>query len=532
MPLLNRFLLLFVIIYLSNGCTNPNQTSSQHPPDTVLNKPNILFIAVDDLRPELGIYGNKIIQSPNIDALGEDGIVFKRAHVQQAVCNPSRASIMTGLRPDATKVHDLWTDFRDSIPDVVTLPQHFKSHGYHSVGIGKIYHNIFPDSLSWSEPKLYLKQFPFDPDAYYVNDENLNIQQEKINKIIDQGLGEKRKDQFGHYYLKANATEITDLPDNAYYDGAQTDVAVKKLVELSAMDKPFFFAVGFYRPHLPYNAPRKYWDLYHRDSIPLADNRYPPKNSPVFSVNTLKEIRGYTDYQDTPSPHDATMEESKARLLKHGYYASVSYIDAQIGRLIQQLKSLGQYDNTIIVLWGDHGYKLGEHNAWTKFTNYHIDTHAPLIIKQTSTNQNKQEINQLVEFVDLYPTLCDMANLEKPKTLEGLSLLPLMKDNKKIGKSAIFSQFLKESYWAVPEANEQMGRSILTDEFHYIEWRDWKRGTLTARELYDLKKDPNEHVNVADDGAFKSTVSALAQLLHDGWRTEKAQVTEAWASSG
>ncbi|MFT5165315.1 MAG: iduronate 2-sulfatase [Saprospiraceae bacterium] len=503
---------------------NLNNCSSNQKEQIVKSRPNVLFIAIDDLRPELGVYGNKIIKTPNIDALGMEGVVFERTFVQQAVCNPSRASIMTGLRPDATKIWDLWSDFRDSIPDVITLPQYFKNKGYHSAGIGKIYHNIFPDTLSWSEPKLYLKQFPFDPDAYYVEPENIRIQNEKIQQFIDDGDGKKRKDPFGHYYVKANATEITDLPDDAYYDGAQTTVALSKIEELTKSDKPFFFGLGYYRPHLPFNAPRKYWDLYDPSEINLAENNFLPENAPFFSVNNLVELKGYTDFKNSPTPLEGSLSKKEARKLKHGYYASVSYVDALIGKVVAKLKQLDIYDNTIIVLWGDHGYKLGEHNSWTKFTNYKIDNHAPLIIKSHIKAHNQKRINHLTEFVDIYPTLCELAGLETGTHLEGLSLVPLMSGSTDLGKEAVFFQFLKESRWAIPEGNEQMGYSILTDEFHYISWIDWKTKAFTAHELYNLKNDPLENRNISGDPESAAIVKVLEQQLKDGWVKEKERI--------
>jgi len=504
------YYLFFILSILLQSCTDTIEPS--------VKKPNILFIAVDDLRPELGIYGNKIIKSPNIDALGNDGVVFEKAFVQQAVCNPSRASVMTGLRPDYTKVWDLWTNFRDSIPDVVTLPQHLAKYGYVTTAIGKIYHNIFPDSLSWTEPKIFLKQFPFDPDAYYVSEENLEIQKQRIQDRIDDNKKPK-KDRFGHYYVKANATEIIDGPDSLYYDGAQNIKALDKIEGLAKGDKPFFFGIGYYRPHLPYNAPKKYWDLYHADSIPSASNPYIPSNIPAFSVNTNLEIRGYANYKDTPSPLEGSLDEERSKHLKHGYYASVSYVDKLIGDLIKKLKELNIYDNTIIVLWGDHGYKLGEHNAWAKFTNYKIDTHAPLIIKSHKMAHNGHKVNAFAEFVDIYPTLCDLTDTPLPDHLQGSSQLPLIDKSSLKGKEEVYSQFLKESYWAVPEGNEQMGYSILTSDHHYIYWMNWKTKEFTSDELYDLKNDPEENNNVSNNPENMEVISVLKdKLLNEGWK--------------
>ncbi len=251
------------------------QTSSTGPA-----QPNILFIAVDDLRPELGCYGQAYVHSPNIDRLAQQAVVFNRAYCQQAVCNASRASLMTGLRPDSLQVWDLQTDFRQTKPDVVTLPQYFKQHGYHCAAVGKIYHNTIPDPLSWSEPKLHIDGWPFDPDAVYVTPANLALVEERKQQLIAEGQQEKRIDRLGKWYIKTVATEVADVPDNAYYDGAQTDVAVEKLKSLRDQGRPFFFAVGYYRPHLPFNAPKRYWDLYDRQQIPLAANNELPTGAP------------------------------------------------------------------------------------------------------------------------------------------------------------------------------------------------------------------------------------------------------------
>ncbi|MCP5108853.1 MAG: sulfatase, partial [bacterium] len=407
-------------------------------------RPNILFIAVDDLRPELGCYGDPFVKSPNIDSLARRGVTFTQAHCQQPVCNPSRASLMTGLRPDTLKVWDLRTNFRDNKPNALTIAQYFKQQGYFATSIGKIFHNTIQDPLSWSEEKLHVKGWPFDPDAVYLNKENLEKVEKRKQEIIKMGKQERVIDQYGKWYIKTVATECADVPDNAYYDGLQTDVALKKLEELKSRKELFFFGVGYYRPHLPFNVPKKYWDLYQRSEIPLAENDYLPKNAPLMAINNLRELRGYQDFKQIPFPKDGTLSEEQARLLKHGYLASVSYIDAQVGRLIEQLKKLDLWDNTIIALWGDHGWKLGEHNSWCKMTNYEIDTRSPLIIRQPGAPGNGKSCNRLVEFVDIFPTLCNASGLELPPDLEGTSMTPLLKEPARPWKPAVFSQFLRK----------------------------------------------------------------------------------------
>ena len=480
-------------------------------------RPNVLFIAIDDLRPELGCYGQSYVVSPNIDRLAREGMIFGHAYCQSAVCNPSRASLMTGLRPDTIKVWDLYADFRDNVPNAVTLPQHFKQHGYHAVAIGKIYHNTIPDQQSWSEPKIYLEGYPFDPDAVYRDKENLEYIENRKQQIVADGKPEKHIDRFGHWYLKARATEMPEVPDNAYYDGAQTDTAIRKLHDLKKRNQPFFFAIGYYRPHLPFNAPKKYWDLYDRDEIPLAENDYLPENAPGMAINNLRELRGYVDFKDTLLPRERGLTESQSRLLKHGYLASVSYIDAQIGRLLDELDRLGLRGKTIVVLWGDHGWKLGEHRSWCKMTNYEIDTRAPLIISSPKIKAKGHLCGSLVEFVDIYPTLCELAGLSAPSHLEGVSMMPLLTDPERPWKKAAFSQFLREGIWKAPDGKVYMGYTVRTNRYRYVQWMNWNTREYTAFELYDHKTDPGENINVVDRSAYASVRKELADLLRKGW---------------
>jgi arylsulfatase A-like enzyme len=425
---------------------------------------------------------------------------------------------MTGLRPDSIRVWDLQTRFRDTLPDVVTLPQYFMQHGYHTAAIGKIYHNTIPDSLSWSEPKLHIAGYPFDPDAVYRHPDNVAIQEARKAGIIEAGRQDRYIDQYGEWYLKATATEIVDLPDNVYYDGAQTDVAVKKLAELKDRNQPFFFAIGYYRPHLPFNAPRKYWDLYQREAIPLAGNPNLPENAPQMAINNMRELRGYADFTHVPHPFDGGPGEEEARLLKHGYYASVSYIDAQIGRLLNALDELGLSDNTIVVLWGDHGWKLGEHNSWAKMTNYEIDTRTPFIIRVARGNGKGQQINRMVEFVDIYPTLCELAGLPIPDHLQGVSSVPLIDNPNRPWKKAVFSQFLREGIWTAPDGIEYMGYSIRTERYRYVAWMNWETKEYVAYELYDHQTDPAENLNLAGQPQYAAIVAELEAQRKAGWR--------------
>jgi arylsulfatase A-like enzyme len=321
------------------------------------------------------------------------------------------------------------------------------------------------------------------------------------------------------------STECVDVPDNAYFDGAQTDLAIEKLGELKAMEKPFFFAVGYYRPHLPFNVPKRYWDRYDRAAIPLAENDFLPENAPIMAINNLRELRSYTDFKQAPYPKDAKLGEADARRLKHGYLASVSYIDAQIGRLLDALERLGLKENTIVVLWGDHGWKLGEHRSWCKMTNYDIDTRVPLIFRVPGSRPGARgkPSSSLVEFVDIYPTLCELAGLDGPENLEGTSLVPILEDPGAAVKSAAFSQFLRNGVWQCPDGKDYMGYSIRTERYRYVEWYRWKTDERAARELYDHRTDPRENVNVADRPEYAETVELMARRLKAGWRAARSE---------
>jgi iduronate 2-sulfatase len=341
-------------------------------------RPNVLFIAVDDLRPELGCYGADHIVSPNMDRLAARGILFERAYCQQAVCNPSRTSLMTGMRPGTTGVTGNHVHFRDTHPGIVTLPEHFKQNGYHAAAIGKVYHGVFPDGASitkwdtmgdpqsWSVPAIR-----FGPRYYYTEAGIAAAKQmyEKVYRPSDPGPGDwTRKLVFGP------ATESPDVPDNTLYDGKVADAAVKALRALKVSGKPFFLAVGFIKPHSPYIAPKRYFDLY--GGVTLPDHPGFPVHAPGFAGHGSRELRRYTD-----QPRDGVIPEANQRRVRHAYYACISYIDAQVGRVLDELDRSGLGEHTIVVLYGDHGYHLGEQGLWGKTTNFELDTRVPLIVR-------------------------------------------------------------------------------------------------------------------------------------------------------
>jgi arylsulfatase A-like enzyme len=462
----------------------------------------VLFIAVDDLRLELGCYGVKGILSPNIDRLAAQGTAFDRAYCQQAVCSPSRTSLLTGCRPDTTKVYDLQTHFRKHLPDVVALPQHFKNHGYFTRSVGKIYHGGLDDKPSWSEPAAKAGR------PTYALKENQDLVARKAAAI--------KGKEFANPSARSNATkgpayECADVPDNAYSDGAIADAAMEMLRE--AQDKPFFLAVGFLKPHLPFVAPKKYWDLYRPDEIPMAPNPFAPKDAPKFALTDWGELRAYEGM-----PRAGALSEEQARTLKHGYYACVSYMDAQVGRVLAELDRLGLRERTVIVLWGDHGWKLGEHGAWCKHTNFENDTHAPLLCSAPGQDAPGRHTKALVEFVDIYPSLCELASLPLPSHLEGTSFAPLLDTPQKSWKKAVFSQY--------PRGGGVMGYSMRTDRYRFTRWLN-RDGTEAARELYDHQNDPQENANLADRPENKALVEELTRQMQASWKAVRADVTGA-----
>lgn len=467
-------------------CLLAPQGRCDGPPAAADSRPNVLFIAVDDLRPELGCYGDTHVHSPHIDALAASGLRFDRAYCQQAVCNPSRTSLLTGLRPDTNGIVGNHAHFRDNIPDVVTLPQHFKNNGYHAAAIGKIYHGLFPDGASittwdtmgdpqsWSEPAVR-----FGPRYYYTEEGIAAAKQvfEEIYKPVDPGPDDwTRKLVFGP------ATESPDVPDDTLYDGQVASAAVAKLKQLKDSDQPFFLAVGFIKPHSPYIAPKRYFDLY--DDVALPDHTDFPFDAPSFAGHRSGELRRYTD-----QPNKGPISSDNQRRIRHAYYACISYIDAQIGRVLRELDRTGLSGNTIVVLFGDHGYHLGEQGLWGKTTNFELDTRVPLIVRTPSMQAAGQATSSLVELVDLYPTLADLTDLPIGPHLEGTSFAHILNDPTHITKTAAFSQF--------PRPGGLMGYSLRTPTHRLTQWVRRSTGEIHRSELYDYQNGFIETVNLA-----------------------------------
>ena len=468
-------------------------------------KMNVLFVAVDDLRPQLNCYGETQIKSPNIDKLSQGGMAFTSAFCQHATCGASRASLLTGLRDNSTGIIGLYPKVSDALPDHLTLPQNFKQHGYETISIGKVYHHNDDDLPGWSKTP-YRPSDNFFPRGYVTEEAQAMVMQRRARK------------QYGYWIVKdpraekGPATEMADVSYNGYSDGQVADRAIEELQRCKKSEKPFFLSVGFRKPHLPFNAPKKFWDLYSRDDIKLADNPFFPKGHNRYSMNGMGELESYLDTPDEIK--EGKLDEDIAKRLIHGYYACVSYIDYCLGLILDELDRLQLRDNTIVVLWGDHGWKLGEHGAWAKHTNFEVDTRVPLILDVPGMKAEGKKCNALVELVDIYPTLSDLCGLSKPDNLEGYSFTPLLDDADKPWKKAAFSQYPRSRRDAEKLI---MGNTVRTQRYRYVEWVHVKSGTVKAKELYDRQKDPKENVNVVDHAEYADVVQKMQTLIKQGW---------------
>lgn len=484
---------------------------------------NILFIAVDDLKPLLNVYGQTQMVTPNFDRLAKNGVIFENAEVQQAVCGPSRASVMTGTYPDRTKVWDLHTDFRESAPELISMPEYLVSNGYETTAIGKIYHKgsvaAGHDSKSWSVP--HIQPDNFDPKygepafGYYQSSETKSKMLELMKEAAEKGM--KKENPQRNYAFKRlkPSTECVDVSDEAYQDGIYTVEAIKKLKSLSAGNKPFFLGVGFQRPHLPFVAPKKYWDLYKREDIKLADNQNLIEGAPAYAYHSFGELRAFTDIDDDIKIGDRVPEDKQKELI-HGYMASVSYIDAQLGKLLDELEKLKLSENTIIVLWGDHGYHLGDHTLWNKHSNFEQATKIPLMFSGPGIAKNVR-IKTPVELIDVFPTLFDLINVKQSDQTDGKSLITLLDANP---KNNIKTEIALSQY---PRQGNKMGYSIRTERYRYTEWhgnnynteKPYDDANLVGVELYDFISDPLETKNHAKEVSYESIVKELHSKLKE-----------------
>ena len=455
-------------------------------------KPNVLFIMADDLRCEVGCYGSPAV-TPNLDKLAKRGVIFERAFCQQAVCNPSRSSMLTGRRPDTLRIWNNSTHFRELNPDVTTIPLWFKEHGYVTRCTGKIFHNWHTkehgDPRSWSAPEF----------LHYANHGD-DLPQ--ISGDLPPNLTTLTPLKYGNTVM----CECRDVPDSAYYDGRVADEAIRVLSEIK--DKTFFLALGMWKPHAPFNAPKKYWDLYDRAKLPPL-NPARPTNAPDIAFHPSTEILGPVEKQKPLTPEQAAE-------MRHGYFANISYVDAQIGKVIDALDQLGLADNTVIVFISDHGYHIGEHTLWGKTSNFEYDAHMPVIISDCGIKATRgMKTKSLAESLDMFPTLVELCGLPKPDGIEGTSLVPVLRDVNATVHDAAYTQHPRPNYYdrtpsKMPTA---MGCSVRTDKVRYTEWREWGTGKVMARELYDSTIDPNELRNAIDDTGLAAARAEAEALL-------------------
>jgi iduronate 2-sulfatase len=460
-------------------------------PNNAVPRPNILFIAADDLRCDLGAYGNQVVKTPHLDRLAAAGTVFLRAYTQQAVCNPSRASMLTGLRPDTLRVWDLRTHFREHHPEVATLPQHFKMHGYRAISLGKVFHNQagrfhppvpFADPVSWSEPPRW-------SDGAHWEDW----------VVPGSTAGPERKQ---------GAMQALDVPDEAYWDGQIAQAAIEQLQRLQDQAEPFFLAVGFWKPHLPFNAPKRYWDLYDRASLAPPVPAGPALNAPELADNRGTELRTYAGI-----PNEGDLPDPLVAELRHGHLAAISFLDAQVGKVLAELDRLGLTERTIVVFWSDHGLHVGERGLWGKATNYELDTRAPLIVSAPGLAPGRT--SALVEFVDIYPTLVEIAGIGPPsQVLEGESLVPLMHHPDAPGRDHVLSQHPRPWPAVADSPPTHMGYALRTPTHRYVEWREWPGGAVVAVELYDHTLDPAESRNLAGNTAQADFEAHLRNVMN------------------
>lgn len=446
-------------------------------------KPNILFIAVDDLRPELNCYGQTHIVSPNIDKLAASGTMFTNAYCNVPVCGASRASILTGLRPGMGRFLTAASYAQEDAPDAIVLPQWFKNNGYITYNNGKVFHHPDDHAECWDEnwrANLPLCISPESSEMY------------KKTKMFP-------------------ITECFDTPDTSYADGLTAEKTIRDLQRLQKQNKPFFFAVGFLKPHLPFNAPKKYWDLYPANKVKLPDNNYVPKNCPSVAIHNNGELWQYSGIVKGP------VSDSMATQLIRGYDACVSFSDAMVGKVLDELHRTGLDKNTIVVLWGDHGWNLREHTLWAKHCNFRTSLRSVLIVKVPGMPA-KQVCDGMVEYVDIYPTLCKLAGIDLPTHLEGSDISPLLKNPKAPSKPFVISKYA-------------LGVTITTPLFSYTEWIDNKLGS-TNRMLYNKTNDINENTNIAELPAEAATVTTLSETLRANWGKDFAKPANAKTSKG
>ena len=460
---------------------------SEKATEQVAQKPNILLLYIDDLRPELASFGSLQILSPNIDALAEKGVMFTNAYCNVPVCGASRASMLTGMLPTKNRFLDYKTFVENEVPEAVTVPELLKNNGYTTISNGKIYHHLDDRDSDWNE---VWRPYAFDktdtglaPTDYWQSiwKDYKNPYNASQYRITDRGP----------------AYEGEDVLDSTYIDGLLTEKVIRDIKKLKKGKKPFFLTAGFISPHLPFNAPKKYWDLYDRNTIKQPENyNYTPIDAPEISISNWPEMRSYTNI-----PRQGQVSDRVAIDLIHGYYATISYTDALVGKILNALKEEGLENNTVVILVSDHGYNLQEHTQWAKFTNYNTSTQVPLII-YNPLSKIKGTTNALTSLVDVYPTLVEICEIEAPKKqLDGVSLVPVLDNLNSEGQAHVFIK-------------KNNGFTLKTRDFSYTEFITPKDNSTVARMLYDHRTTKSENINVVDQKEFKSIVSELSLTLH------------------
>ena len=461
--------------------------ASANAGDPPKQKPNVLFVVFDDLNNRLGCYGDPIAKSPNLDRLAARGTTFERAYCQQPICGPSRASFMSGRRPDSLGITSMTKYLYDLHPDAVTIPQWFMQHGYTSMSVGKVLGG-------YGDPEHFKKL-----------------------SVGDRRTGGKTKDEFAMpdgtplppNLAKDLLCENRDVPDEACFDNVSASLAITELRALAKKPAPFFLALGLFKPHTPYKVPKRYWDLYRREDIPAIEAPARPSNAPEIAFHANHEILG------EPSAQRSLDDETK-REIRHGYYAAMSFADAQFGRVLDALDELKLSDNTIVVVIGDNGFHLGEHDVWGKMTLFGWDARVPLIISAPGIGKGGAKTGAISELIDIFPTLTDLSGLPSPPQLDGTSLVPVLKDSSASVKTAALTQHPRPAlYWGGgPQALPQvMGYALKTDRWSYHEWRDFKTGHVVGQELYDTQTDPLETVNQAGTVDAAAVIPGLAAQL-------------------
>jgi len=491
-PLLPAICLLLLTIALAGCVDAPQPPHAKLPPAKLPSHGhNVLLIVIDDMRPEFGCYGRAHIKSPNIDALAAEGVLFERAYAQMSACAPSRASFFTGCYPNTTNVHWFTKSIREGNPKLTTLPRHFREHGYETYSFGKNFHfGQRDDEQAWSE-----EPWKNETHLVYLTDDA------RHKTGVKDGV-------------RGPVTEAADVPDKAYPDGQTALAAIDKLQALKDSKRPFFMSVGFVRPHLPFNCPQMYWDLYPADSIEMPVNLEAPRLAAPNAGHGSYEPRFYSG---VPLLEEITFTPDMLRKMTRGYYACTSYVDALVGQVIDELKRLDLYENTTIVLVGDHGFHLGENGVVGKATNYELGLRSPLIVKAAGAASGKHT-KGLTELVDVFPTLCELAGIASPQQLEGISLVPLLQNPDRRWANSSFSQIGR----IASDKSPITGYSVRTDRYRFVSWNrgsdsEALDGNAIATELYDYHSDQPERANVVDVAEHREAVETMKGLLRSNW---------------